>query len=86
VLPPNGSTTLPRYFFNIHDGSDLIDKIGTELTDVTEARIVAVDFAGQAIHDLAEKFWELDDPWRLDVSDEAGLVFTLQFSVIRHRH
>jgi hypothetical protein len=72
---------MPRYFFNVHNGEDRIDREGTELEDEVQARLDAVDFAGRAIHELGEEFWKRGQDWRLNVSDETGRVlFTLTFS------
>ena len=43
---------MPRYFFNIHDGNDLIDRDGTELRDEAQARAEAVHLAGRCIAEL----------------------------------
>ncbi|HZY67448.1 MAG TPA: hypothetical protein VFE52_02605 [Devosia sp.] len=72
---------MPRYFFNIHDGKDIIDREGTVLTDLVEARLSAVELAGRCIAELGDEFWGLSHPWRLEVSDTAGtMLFSLRFS------
>ena len=73
---------MPRYFFNIRDGSDLRDEHGVELSDLKAAREVAVGAASDAIRDLAHSatFWDTGD-WRLDVTDEQDTqVITLRLS------
>jgi hypothetical protein len=72
---------MPRYFFNIHDGKNIIDRDGTVLADLAEARVDAVDLAGRSIAEMGEEFWTRDHEWRLEVLDENGrLLFTLKFS------
>jgi hypothetical protein len=73
--------SLPRYFFNIHDGKDIIDNEGTELSDLAQARSDAVDLAGRTIAELGDAFWIGGGDWRLEVTDETRKVlFVLRFS------
>jgi hypothetical protein len=60
-----------RYFFNVRDGANLIDKEGTVLSDVAEAREQAVVAAGEAIRDMGSKFWA-GEVWEMNVTDESG--------------
>jgi hypothetical protein len=72
---------MPRYFFNIHDGTDLIDRDGTELRDLAQAKSDAVSLAGRSIADMGDAFWTGGEEWRLDVTDEAkSVLFTLIFT------
>jgi hypothetical protein len=72
---------VPRYFFNIHDGKDIIDNEGTELSDIVQARSDAVDLAGRTIAEMGDTFWTGDRDWRLEVTDETRKVlFVLRFS------
>ncbi len=75
---------MPRFFFDIHDGADIIDETGTELPSLAEVQSVAVQAAAEAIRDLGAKFWDAHD-WRLEVRDERrALVLTLRFSGEKH--
>lgn len=70
---------MPRYFFNVHDGSDLPDPEGTELADLDAARKYAVRYAACLLLDSSETFWGGTD-WSMDVTDDQGLfLFTLHF-------
>lgn len=70
---------MPRYHFNVHDGSLLPDREGTNLPNLASARMEAVRLAGTLLRDSPESFWDAEE-WHLDVSDEAGLLqFTLTF-------
>lgn len=74
---------MPRYFFDIRDGRDIIDDDGTELPDLNAARVAAVNFAGEALADVGGEFWVDDHEWRVDVSDEDRvLLFTLVFMAV----
>lgn len=70
---------MPRYHFNIHDGAELPDDVGTELPDLAAARIFAVRLAGECLRDHAAEFWNGEE-WKMDVADDQGLIqFTLMF-------
>lgn len=72
---------MPRYFFHVHDGVDLRDEDGTELSDIRAARVEAVRFAGEVIANDADRR-SLGEDWRLEVTDEAGLIlFRLDFTI-----
>jgi hypothetical protein len=71
---------VPRYFFNVKDGKDIIDTEGTELAGVAAARDQAIASAGEMIRSDGDTVWNGSD-WRMDVTDEAGdRLFTLRFS------
>ena len=71
---------MPRYFFDVRDGTYMPDKDGTELPGLTEARVAAVELAGALLKDNAVRFWDGDD-WRIEVKDDANVIlFVLQFS------
>ena len=70
-----------RFFFNIHDGKDLIDTEGTLLADLDQARVEAVKLAGRCIAEMGADFWSHEGDWVLDVSDETGVtLFALKFA------
>ena len=72
---------MPQYHFNVYDGIEIIDFKGTELTDVQAARVEALKHAGALIAD-AEVRGDLGEEWRLEVTDEFGLVlFRMDFLV-----
>ena len=71
---------MPRYFFDLRDGSYIPDTDGTDLADLRTARIAAVELAGILLKEGAAKFWDGLE-WRIEVKDEAGLIlFVLDFS------
>jgi hypothetical protein len=45
---------MPRYFFDLADGGREIDDVGTELSNLNEARTAAIVFAGRIISDHPE--------------------------------
>jgi len=70
---------MPRYHFNVRDGQNYPDLQGSELADISAARIEAVKFAGQLLSDGAERFWSGDE-WVMTVTNDRGLtLFTLTF-------
>jgi hypothetical protein len=62
---------MPRYFFHVHDGKDILDLVGTELPSPDAARAAAVIACGEALSDLGEDFWKSKE-WTMRVVDEAG--------------
>ena len=72
---------MPRYFFDVTDGSYVHDAVGTELAGLADARLEAVILSGNLLRDNPAAFWRAED-WQIDVKDEDGLVlFTLSFTV-----
>ena len=72
---------MPRYHFNVHDGRTSLDKEGTELPDTHAARREAMILAGALIEDSAKRS-ELGEEWRMEVTDDAGLLlFRLHFTI-----
>lgn len=70
---------LPRYFFNVHDGHDIVDTEGTELADCQTARREAVQFACGVLKDTCDTL-KFGEEWRMEVTDERGLIlFELDF-------
>lgn len=73
---------MPRYYFNIHDGSSSLDENGTELVDIDAARRQAAQLMGEMLCDDPDAFWNSEE-WHLDVTDERGLIlFSLLFAAI----
>ena len=71
---------MPRYFFNVHDGSSTIDNEGTELPDIFAAQEEAIHLSGELLREMGGKFWNGEE-WSLDVTDETGrILFTLRFT------
>lgn len=74
---------MPRYFFNVHDGADILDDEGVELAGADEARAQAVVSAGEMLKDHGPKFWNHGE-WRMVVLDESGAtVCALRFEAER---
>ena len=62
---------MPRYFFHVIDGKEIIDNEGTLLAGVDEARAEAIVVSGEMLRDLGGKFWG-NGQWQIRVTDEAG--------------
>ncbi|HEX4693142.1 DUF6894 family protein [Sphingomonas sp.] len=70
---------MPRYHFNIHDGTDVPDLEGVKLADLAAARIHATRYASDLLRDQQATFWNGNE-WRMSVTDEHGLIlFSLTF-------
>ncbi len=73
---------MPRFHFNIYDGTSELDPEGTELPDYAEARVEAMRLAGEILKSTAHRL-ALGEDWHLEVTDERGLVlFRLAFQVV----
>ena len=76
MLPPDlrGAFNLPRYFFHLRDGQDvLLDPDGRELFSLDAVAVIALDEARDIIgHDARVGRIKLD--YHLDVEDIAGRV------------
>ena len=73
---------MPRFHFNVRDGSDHPDLEGCELPDIEEARMHAARYAGDLLAGDPKTFWDGTD-WRMEVTDEKGLIlFSLMFVAI----
>jgi len=71
---------MPRYFFHVIDGRDIIDNEGSELADLKKSRAEAIQLAGAILRDEGDTFWNGQE-WHMDVTDASGLsVLKLRFS------
>jgi hypothetical protein len=74
---------MPRYFFHVADGYLVIDREGTELSDLASAKAEALRTSGEILRETHCGVWGHE--WRMDVTDEAGKpLFTLRFSATEH--
>jgi hypothetical protein len=62
---------MARYFFSTEDGSCYRDKEGTELKDLSEARVEAIRYAGQVMTNEPGVLWNGQD-FHVYVTDEQG--------------
>jgi hypothetical protein len=63
---------MPRYFFNVRDGREILDDHGTVLAGPDEARSHAVVAFGEMMKDnIGGRFWN-DPEWSMRVTDESG--------------
>lgn len=73
---------MPRFHFNVYDGLSQLDREGQELAGWEEARLEAIRLAGAILRDEAKRI-ALGEDWRMEVTDETGLVlFRLDFTVM----
>src|SRR5215218_8889949 len=52
---------MPRYFFHVIDGREIIDREGLELSGLKEVRAEAIRTAGAILRDEGDKFWNGTD-------------------------
>ncbi|GGA36023.1 DUF6894 family protein [Sphingomonas psychrolutea] len=72
---------MPRYFFDISDGSDFRDLDGSECPDLAAAQIEAVRYSAEVLREMPERFWNAES-WTMTVSDHnREHLFTLKFAV-----
>ncbi len=72
---------MPRYFFNVHDGTNLQDDEGTDLPDLDTARCMAIRYAGALLEECGHRLG-FGESWHLEATDEARRVlFHLDFRV-----
>ena len=48
---------MPRYFFHVIDGKEMLDTVGTVLAGEAEARAEAIVVSGEMLKDLGGAFW-----------------------------
>lgn len=68
------------HYFNVYNGRDFLDHIGSELPDLDAVRNEALRTAGELLRGECRDLWSGSD-WKLVVTDEGGQeVLTLRFS------
>ena len=67
-FPDNRESAMPRFFFDLSDGSREMDAEGVELAGLDEARALAVKFTGELLRDNSLMIWEGED-LRVEVYD-----------------
>lgn len=65
---------MPRYFFDLHNDVDAIDREGVELPDLEAAKAHALDEARTMIQASTEENGSIDLNHHIDVRDESGTV------------
>jgi len=76
---------MPRYFFHVHDGTNMPDEEGVELPDLKAARSQGILACGEMLKDIDGDL-PRDLVWEMVVEDEAGApVLTFRFTAIEHR-
>lgn len=72
---------MPRYFFHVHDGRDIPDTEGSEISSLDRVRYEAVRTAGELLREGGRSDLWSGEQWKMVVTDENGLeVLTLTFS------
>ena len=72
---------MPIYHFNVQDGVECLDRVGSDLPDLAAARTEAVRRITDILNRGAPDFWS-GTPWNMNVSDAKGLtLFTIMLLV-----
>ena len=73
---------MARYHFQVRTQSHVAFTATADLQGAQEARVEAARRIGALLDEHAHQIW-VDEDWRLDVTDETGLIlFTIQVSVM----
>lgn len=73
------------YFFNVHDGRDITDDVGSELPDLAAVRREALLTAGELLKEGGAADLWAGEEWMMVVNDDTGAeVLTLRFSGHQH--
>ena len=68
---------MPKYFFNLVDGRPSLDREGSQIESLEQARLEAVVYAASMLRDRPEEVWAGGN-WRVEVSDHhKRLLFTI---------
>jgi hypothetical protein len=74
---------MTRYYFHVHDGTEILGREGVAFNSTDEARGEAVRASGAMLRDLGAAFWD-SGTWRMWVTDETGqTVCSLRFAAER---
>ena len=74
---------MPRYYFNIRDGHDVFDKVGTELSSIRDVRLHMMASASALIEKEGDELPNHGD-WEMEALDEQGkIICTMAFAVTR---
>jgi hypothetical protein len=74
---------MPRYYFHVHDGSEILDDEGSDFPDLTSVRHAAIRACGEMLSDVPGIIHR-GETWRMWVTDqpdgEGQIVFRLNVS------
>jgi hypothetical protein len=81
-----GEALMPRYFFHVRDGTQVLDEVGVDLPDIASAQATAVQLSAEILRDgVITPPWS-DLRWWVEVTDRPQLggrrFFVLQISII----
>ena len=65
---------MPRYFFHVIDGKEMLDTVGTVLAGEAEARAEAIVVSGEMLKDLGGAFWN-NGEWQVRVETKPARRF-----------
>ena len=72
---------MPRFYFHIDDGSEIIGDLSMDLSSVAAAKCEALRYASRLICDDAERFWDAGE-LQMTVADAKGLtLFSLALTL-----
>ena len=70
--------SMPRYFFNVHDGCSIRDETGVDLASLKDAQMLAIRHASNLLQQDPH-LWQGHE-WSMEVASQTGeIFFTLSF-------
>ncbi|MBW6528474.1 hypothetical protein KZ813_16645 [Sphingomonas sp. RHCKR7] len=73
---------MPRFFFDVHNGTARRDREGVELASVDAVRSFAARLAAQLLQEDPAAYWN-GDMWHISVTDDMNLtLFRLTFVAV----
>ena len=70
---------MPRYFFDIHDGADMIDHVGTDCDDLEDAQKEAVKASTEILGISGHDLWS-GETWIMKVREGSRVVAEVSFT------
>jgi DNA-binding transcriptional regulator/RsmH inhibitor MraZ len=64
---------MPQYNIELRTQHRVWETLAIEMETMTDARIEVARFVGELLKDHAREVWT-DEDWRVDVTDEAGMI------------
>lgn len=74
---------MPRFIIQLKTATYAEQPYAVDVDDLAALRIEAARFVGEILRDEAERIWK-DQDWRVDVTDEDGLLLFAMSIIAEH--